>query len=202
MIANHIHDALKQVRQLQEFILEKQLFKGYSGKARIVSGISALAGAITLASDAVPTEPIAHLIGWGIVLLIGVMLNYACLLYWFLFNPEVRRNPIMLKPALDAIPGLAVGAAFTLVFILSEQFDMLFGMWMCHYGLAQVAYRQSLPQGMYAVGLGYIICGACCLLSPSLSFTNPWPMGIVFFVGELASGTILITHKTPTKEQP
>ena len=29
MIANHIHDALAQVRRLQEFILEKRLFKGY-----------------------------------------------------------------------------------------------------------------------------------------------------------------------------
>lgn len=201
MIANHIHDALSQVRKLQEFILEKRLFKGYSGKARIVSGLVALFGAVALASDAVPAEPTVHLVGWGVVLCIGVVLNYACLLYWFFFNPEVRRNPIMLKPALDAIPGLAVGAVFTLVFALSGQFDMLFGMWMCLYGLAQVAYRQSLPPGMYAVGLGYIACGACCLLSGSVSFTNPWPMGIVFFVGELASGTILMTHKTSREER-
>ena len=196
MIANHIHDALAQVRKLQEFILEKRLFKGYSGKARIVSGGVALAGAAVLSSSLVPDDPIAHLFGWGVILAIGVILNYACLIYWFLFNPEVRRNPIMLKPALDAIPGLAVGAVFTLVFILSGQYYMLFGMWMCLYGLAQVAYRQSLPQGMYVVGLGYIICGAGCLLYGLVSFTNPWPMGIVFFVGELASGTILITHKT------
>jgi hypothetical protein len=200
MIANHIHDALAQVRKLQEFILEKRLFKGYSGRARIISGAAALTGTVVLASALIPKEPLAHVVGWAVVLLIGVLLNYACLLYWFLWNPEVRRNPIMLKPALDAIPALAVGAVLTLVFLLLEQYDLLFGMWMCLYGLAQVAYRQSLPQGIYLVGLGYIACGACCLLSTSISFTNPWPMGIVFFMGELAGGVVLMSHRIPTEE--
>lgn len=200
MIANHIHDALSQVKKLQEFILEKRLFKGYSGTARVISGVVALAGAVVLASGAVPPEPLAHLAGWGVVLFVGVLLNYSCLLYWFFFDPDVRRNRIMLKPALDAIPALAVGAVFTFVFIITEQFNMLFGMWMCLYGLAQVAYRQSLPKGIYFVGLGYLVCGACCLLSRSISFTNPWPMGVVFFSGELAGGIILMSHKTSTEE--
>lgn len=200
MIANHIHDALAQVRKLQEFILEKRLFKGYSGKARIVSGSVALAGTVIMASDKMSSDPFVHLTGWCIILVIGVILNYACLLYWFLFNSDVRRNPIMLKPALDAVPALGVGAVFTLVFILAGQFDLLFGMWMCFYGLAQVAYRQSLPQRIYFVGLAYLVCGTYCLLLESISFTDPWPMGIVFFVGELAGGTILMTHKTSTEE--
>jgi len=200
MIANHIHDALAQVRKLQEFILEKRLFKGYSGKARIISGLAALAGAVVLASGRVSPDPFTHLAGWGVVLLVGILLNYACLLYWFLLNPEVKRNPVMLKPALDAIPALGVGAVFTLVFILVDQFNLLFGMWMCLYGLAQVAYRQSLPKGIYFVGIGYILCGVCCLLSTSVSFTNPWPMGIVFFAGELAGGIVLISHKTSREE--
>ena len=49
MIANHIHDALAQVRTLQELILEKRIFKGYSGKARIAAGTLALACAVILA---------------------------------------------------------------------------------------------------------------------------------------------------------
>jgi len=200
MTASHIHDALAQVRRLQGFILEKRLFKGYSGRARIISGSFALAGAVVLASDAMPAKPLAHLVGWGVVLFVGIALNYACLLYWFLFNPEVRRNPVMLRPALDAVPALGVGAVFTFVFILTEQFDTLFGVWMCFYGLAQVAYRESLPRGMYFVGLGYLVCGACCLLSGPVSFTNPWPMGVVFFVGELAGGIILVTYKGPKEK--
>ena len=46
MIANHIHDALGQVRKMQELILSKRNFRGYSGIARALGGVSALAGAV------------------------------------------------------------------------------------------------------------------------------------------------------------
>ena len=52
--------------------------------------------------------------------------------------------------------------------------------------------RLSLPPGIYLVGLAYVACGALCLLLPSVTFTNPWPMGIVFFAGELTGGAILL----------
>lgn len=192
MIANHIHDALAQVRTLQEFIIERNLFKGYSGKARIVSGFAALSGAVVLSSGKIPDSPWAHLAGWSAVLLAGVVTNYAALLYWFLFDDQAKRNPLMLKPALDALPALALGAVLTLAVILRGHFDLLFGIWMSLYGLAQVAYRNSLPPGIYRTGLLYMICGAACLLSPHVRFTNPWPMGLAFFTGELAGGAVLI----------
>jgi hypothetical protein len=195
MIANHIHDALAQVKKLQEFILEKRLFKGYSGWARIGSGSVALIGAAIMASDLVPKDPFIHIDCWAAVVFVGLVLNYGCLIYWFLFNQEVRRNPIMVKPALDALPALMVGAVLTLSFTLTGQFNMLFGMWMCLYGLAQVAYRQSLPYGIYVVGIGYVFCGIFCLLLDSITFLNPWPMGIVFFIGELAGGIVLLGYK-------
>ncbi|MEI6147780.1 MAG: hypothetical protein WCS01_01680, partial [bacterium] len=98
MIANHIHDALAQVKLLQEFIMEKNLFKGYSGKARLLAGSTTLIGALILNSPRVPAEPWVHLAGWGIVLAISVIANYAALVYWFLFDERARRNPVMLKP--------------------------------------------------------------------------------------------------------
>lgn len=194
MIANHIHDALAQVRKLQEIVLEKKLFKGYSGKARVISGAVALAGAAVLSSAAVSPAPLAHLAGWGVVLAVGLVVNYAAMAYWFFFNSGAGRNPIMLKPAIDAVPALAVGAVFSMALILAGQYNLLFGTWMCLYGLAQVAYRQSLPRGIYFVGLCYIACGAYCLLAPGISFTNPWPMGIVFCLGEAAGGVILMLN--------
>lgn len=201
MIASHIHDALAQVRKMRELILTRHEFRGYSGKARIVSGTAALAGAMVLASHNVPHTPLAHLVGWAAVLAFGVLVNYVALFYWFLFDREVRRNPVMLKPAMDAIPALAVGAALTVGMLAYGEFDMLFGIWMCLYGLAQTAYRQSLPTGIYGVGLGYILCGAVCLVAPSISFLNPWPMGIVFFAGEWIGGAILILHDARTRAE-
>ena len=194
MIASHIHDALAQVRRMQSLILERSLFEGYSGKARLLSGAAVLVTASVLSSNLVPPTPAAHLRGWAVALLAALVFNYAALAWWFLFDPGVRRNLRMLKPAVDAVPALAVGAVLSLAVVLAGQYRLLFGIWMCLYGLAQAAYRQSLPRGMYEVGLGYIVCGAVCLLWPSVAFLNPWPMGIVFFLGEAAGGLVLVNH--------
>jgi hypothetical protein len=191
MIAGHIHDALAQVRKLQELILEKRSFRGYSGKARMVGAAVVLAGAIVMSCSWFPRANMAHLIAWGSVLGAALVLNYGALFIWFLFNPQIKRNVAMLVPAIDAVPALAIGAILSLALIIKGEFDFLFGVWMCLYGLAHVSYRQSLPPANYAVGTYYMLCGTICLLWPEFSFLNPWPMSIVFFVGELAGGYIL-----------
>jgi hypothetical protein len=200
VIAAHIHDALAQVRRLQTLVLDRSLFEGYSGKARLLCGALALAAALALSSRCVPPRPDAHLLGWAIALGVALVLNYGSLAWWFLFDPRVRRNPRLLKPAIDAVPALAAGAALSLSLILSAEYDLLFGVWMSLYGLAQVAYRQSLPRGIYWVGLAYLLCGSVCLLLPSISFLNPWPMAAVFFLGETAGGFILIKHENRARD--
>jgi len=195
MIANHIHDALSQVRKLQEVILEKRSFRGYSGTARMLGGAGALAGAMVLASAPVPKSPLAQLAGWGVVLAAAVAVNYGALAFWFFFNAEARRELLRLMPALDAIPALAVGAVLSLAAILQGQYQFLFGIWMSLYGLVHVVYRQSLPEANYVVGVFYMLSGAYCLFDPRISFVNPWPMGLVFFVGESAGGFILFRNR-------
>lgn len=191
MVAHHIHDALGQVRRLQELILDKAMFRGYSGSARVLSGLIALVTAAVLSTALVPRTENAHLAGWGIALSLALILNYGALAKWFLFSPETRRDPRMLKPAVDALPALAVGATLSVALVVAGQHRLLFGTWMSLYGLAQTAYRKSLPPGIYGVGLVYILCGLLCLLMPAMSFLNPWPMGFIFFAGELAGGVIL-----------
>lgn len=195
MIAHHVHDALAQVRRLQDLVLEKRIFRGYSGRARIFSGATALAAAAILDSAWVPRTDVAHLAGWALALTAALLLNYGALAWWFLFDPTVRRNPRLIKPAIDAVPALAIGAVLSVALILAGQYRLLFGVWMSLYGLAQVAYRQSLPSGIYRVGLVYMLCGAACLLAPHLTFTNPWPMGLTFLFGEVAGGYVLLTGR-------
>ncbi len=192
MLVAHIHDALDKVRKLQEIILSRRFFQGYSGKARIAGGIAALAGSLILSRDFVPATPQAHFIGWMIVLSVALAINYGALLNWIVTEPKVRQHPVILKPALDALPGLVLGGILTLVFWRAGLFDLLFGAWMCCFAVAHMAYRQSLPGENYFVGIFYLVCGAACLLVPGIRFTSPWPMGLVFFAGELAGGCILI----------
>ena len=194
MIANHVHDALAQVRKMQDILLEKRQFRGYSGTARMLGGLAALGGALVLSREGFPRTPAAHLAGWSAALAVALILNYGALAWWFLFDPGVRRNARLLKPAVDAVPALAVGAVLSVALVVARQYDLLFGVWLSLYGLAQVAYRQSLPQGIYWVGLAYLACGAAALLARPTAFLNPWPMGVLFFLGELAGGLILLDH--------
>ena len=202
MIANHIHDAIGQVHRLQELVWSRRMFQGYSGLARLLSGSFALLGAAVLMTPLVPPTPRAHLIGWTCVLGAALVANYAALIYWVLFNAEVRRNPRLLKPAIDALPALLTGGVLSLALIIHGQVDLLFGTWMALYGLAQVAYRQSLPPLIYMVGLGYVAAGLVCLVTPGVGITNPLPMGLVFFIGEWTGGIALYRLNRHAKEAP
>ena len=198
MIASHIHDALGQVRRLQELVLEKHMFRGYSGKARLACGALTLLAAAALSSRWMPATPAAHLAGWCVLLAAALLVNYGALALWFLFDRDVQRDWHRLKPAVDALPALAGGAVLTVALAAGGQYDYLFGCWMLFYGLAQTAYRKSLPSGIYLVGLCYLACGAMLLLCRCVPFTQPWPMALVFILGETAGGLLL--HREKRKE--
>lgn len=200
MIANHIHDALGQVRKMQELILAKRNFRGYSGTARILGGIVALAGAAFIQFTQLAHNPYSHLAVWGAVLGVSLVLNYGALFRWFLFDRETGRELQKLLPVVDALPALAVGAILTLYLILHQQYGLLFGVWMMLYGLVHISYRMSLPGQNYLVGLFYILSGALCLFLFN-DFHNPWPMGITFFIGELAGGFIFRGNREITNHE-
>lgn len=191
MFSNPIQSALAQVRELQRQVLDRQRFRGYSGEARAASGSIALVAAFILASSTVPSRVPVHLIGWGLVFLAALFINYGAVTYWFLHDPSVKRDFRKLRPTVDVFPPLIVGAVISLALILYGEYRFLFGIWMTQYGLANLASRHVLPRSIAWVGLFYVGAGVCCLLWPTLTFTNPWPMGIVYFIGEWASGLIL-----------
>lgn len=191
MFTIHIQDALSQVRELQQKILEKQRFKGYSGRARALAGTTAILAALIMSTVSFPKTNTAHLYGWGCVFFIGLLINYGALLNWFLFDSKVQRDFRKLRPIVDVFPPLLVGGILTLAFISQNQHQLLFGIWMCLFGLACLTSRTALPKLIWIVGLFYIFCGTVYLLFSDVSFLNPWPMGIVFFIGEWLGGIIL-----------
>lgn len=209
MIANHIHHALAQVQALQSKILDKQRFKGYSGRARALSGCVALLASSIMAADFFPQRPFAHFQGWAVVFILAITLNHGALMYWFFFDESVQRDIRKLRPIFDVIPPIAVGGVLTLAFFYHKDYDYLFGTWMCLFGLANIASRHVLPRQICLLGLFYIVCGMFLLINSGIKFTNPWPMGIVFFMGEWAGGFILhydeprglFCFKTKLKEQ-
>lgn len=197
MIANHIHDALRQVDSMRALALERARFRGYSGWARIFGGVGAFVGALFLSRAFCPVEPLPHLAGWAGVLILALLANYGGLLFWFLRDPGVGRDHYQLLPALDACPTLLAAALLSAAVILRDQFDMLPGIWMGMFGLVHAAYRRNLPPANLAVGLFYGAAGAICLFHPAMRFTNPWPMGLVFLAGELTGGLVLLSCTSP-----
>lgn len=196
MLISHIHQALAQVHELQQKILERQRFKGYSGRARAISGTLALIAAVVMASPYFPKTLFAHAVGWGTVFVLAILLNFGSLIYWFLFDPQVKRDFRRLRPTLDVLPPLVVAGVLTWTMMQHGQHQYLVGIWMCLFGLANFASRHVLPKKICQVGLFYILSGTVCLLVPGISFLNPWPMGIVFFIGEWAGGIILHFDET------
>lgn len=200
MVANHIHDALRQVQELKDKILEKQRFKGYSGRARAISGTLALVAAVVLMFGPAPHTVSAALTCWAVVFLLSALLNFGAIAYWFLFDPQAGRNPRRLKPVTDLLPPLIVGGILTLVLLLRGSYDDLFGTWMCLYGLAHLAGRHALPRRIAWIGLYYIVTGSVLLLFVPHSFSYPLLMGAVFFAGEWVGGIIL--HYDESEQLP
>jgi hypothetical protein len=196
-----LDEVVEQVRRIREQLCDREMFQGYSGFARMASGLAALAGMLILASGRVPADPWAHLAVWAGVLALSLVFNYGALAHWYVRSPAARRGLLALKPAVDAIPVLAAGAFLSLASVRAEAFDVLFGVWMCLFGLVHVASRHTLPRANYALGLAYIGAGAVCLLSPSIRFLNPWPMGVTFFIGESLGGWILVRHATARRKE-
>lgn len=195
MRVTHLSDALSLVQQLRQSIFDKHRFRGFSGQVRAVSGTAALITAAVMSLDRFPDTNVAHIIGWGSVFLFASLLNLGAVAYWFLRDESIARDSRALRPALDVIPPLLVGAVLTFALMLNRQPEYLCGVWMCMFGLTNLAMRYVLPGLIAFVGLFYIACGITCLLLPSITFTNPWPMGSVFFIGEWASGLILYADR-------
>ncbi len=197
MIAAHIHQALGQVRELKLRVLDAGRFTGYSGRCRALGGILALGGALLMSAPWYPATAVAHLRGWALVLLGAVLANYSAVLVWFLFHSEARRDIRRLMSTVHALPSLVVGGILTGALVSRGEFDLLFGTWMCLYGLTNLSARHTLPRALWPLGCFYVVCGAFCLLAPWIIFINPWPMGLVFGVGEWVGGFIFHRNRIP-----
>lgn len=192
MSIHPLHDALGTVRVLRRSLLEKQRFKGWSGPTRLFSGAVALLASLFLHMKWIAHDNFSTTMVWGAVFLGAMFLNLGALVYWFFRDESVDRDPQRLRPILDVIPPLAVGALFTFVLIWSRNFDPLYGAWMCMFGLTNLASRYVLPPAISLVGVFYILSGALCLLLPGIGFTEtPLAMGLVFCIGECTGGAIL-----------
>jgi hypothetical protein len=184
-----LRQAVREVRDLRKNILEKQLFKGYSGRARALGGCIALAAAMIVTILPVKAGYSGLFMMWGGVFLCAVLVNYGALGFWLLRDGNYRKTDMTV--VYEVLPVWIVGGILTLALWRSFQFDLLYGSWMGLFGVAQTVTRRRLPRRIVWVGMWYILCGTVCLALPGGLFMKPMVMGLVFFIGELFAGTIM-----------
>ena len=178
------------------------MFRGYSGRARLIGAVIAVVGTVMLSSSLVPRTPWAHTIGWGLIALLAAGVNYFALAWWYAKQPEDSRGLTSIRPVFDSLPALVCGALLTFVFIRGGLYDLLFGMWMLLFGVMHTSSRHSLPPRIWWLGWFYIAAGLWYyFIIDTQDFLNPWPMGCVFMVGEIAGGIILRSHRLTAESQ-
>lgn len=191
-----IEEALKNVQEIKLRVIDHQVFKGYSGVARILSGIAALISAFIMSRSIFPETVLFHLGGWAGLYLAAVLLNFGALFGRFLATSKGLFDWVQLRPVWNIVPSFLVAGLLSFHFARAEMFGSLFGMWMAMYGLMHLSSRHSLPKAMSHVGWFYVLCGAYFLIHVP-SFFNPWPMGVVFFLGEIAGGIVFCQREKP-----
>ena len=167
MSAAQVQEALAQIKELRRNVMDRQQFRGYSGVARAAGGTLALVTAAVLAKPRYATDP------------------------------QSKRDPRRLAPVFGVLPPFLVTCALTIAMVLRLEFRYLFGLWMCGYGLMHLSQNLVLPRSIRLLGLYYIACGVLVLLVFRVPFTNPWPMGFIFFAGEWIGGIIFIRNRMP-----
>ncbi|MDP0501717.1 MAG: hypothetical protein Q7P63_16610 [Verrucomicrobiota bacterium JB022] len=184
-----IRQAIREVQSLKQAIVEKQRFRGYSGRARALGGGIALGAALGLTLLAPLATPERIFAVWGVVFVLAASLNYGALCYWLARGREPllsRRVPQLLETCTIWL----TAGVISLALWLQGEADLLYGLWMMLFGLAQIFNRHHLPRGIGLLGAYYLLCGGLCLWWADGIFARPLAMGAVFFVGEFAGGLI------------
>ena len=197
MSAAQVQEALAQIKELRRNVMDRQQFRGYSGVARAAGGTLALVTAAVLANPRYANDVLTHADAWGLLALAGLLINGGALIWWFATDPQSKRDPRRLAPVFGVLPPFLVTCALTIAMVLRLEFRYLFGLWMCGYGLMHLSQNLVLPRSIRLLGLYYIACGVLVLLVFRVPFTNPWPMGFIFFAGEWIGGIIFIRNRMP-----
>src|SRR5262245_36418654 len=100
MDPNFIHDALEQVREVRQRVIERERFLGYSAGGRFFGGALALAAAWLMSQRAFPRADWPIFAGWCVTAIVAAAVNYGLCLRWYRTLPEGVRQPERLHPLL------------------------------------------------------------------------------------------------------
>lgn len=180
----------------------KTYFGGWSPVPRLAGGTLALLAAVVISLPAY--HKLALVVdGWGVLGAAAFAIHAAAVIVWYFRLPRAERGLRALTPALDAFVPFLVFCVVTAALLFDSLANTRYlpGLWMAGYGVVNLAMSRTAPAGIRIAGIFYIACGSAMLLYQPVPFTNPWPMGLVFFAGEWFAGCTLLFHGITRRAQ-
>ena len=187
--------ALDQIAAVREGVAKANTFRGYRAATTMLSAVFAVIASIVckwLLRQSV-FEPEPYLTVW----IAAAALSMASVGFEMALRVRQSASPMQRDLTLAAVerflPALAAGGLLTLVIyrFSPDELWMLPGLWMILFGLGIHASRRLLPRYSEAVAAFYLLSGLVVLSMRETTTLDPWPMGIVFGVGQFVAAMML-----------
>jgi hypothetical protein len=186
MDARQASQTLEVIRTLMERTCQYQLL---TARASLLAGTLAGAGALSfLVLDA--ADPLAFGVVWGIVFAGSLLATVLGTVLRGRANGERVWSRQARTVLLALAPSLFAALALTAFFFAQGWHLWLPGVWMLCYAQGALATSAYAPAPIRWLGVGVLLAGVPTLFLPAWSV---WLMGLVFGLGHLVLGIVLLT---------
>ena len=191
-----LRDAISQISEIHAQMAASQVFRGYRSATALFSAAMAVGTAII--QSQLLAHPARHV---GLYLLLWIAAAALSLIIIALemilrcrrLNSDIQTRLTLLAVE-SFLPSLIAGAALTyLVFRFAAVVVWILPpLWMILFSLGILASSRILPRATIYSGSYYLLAGIFSMVSfHGASMFNPWIMGLVFGLGQLATAGIL-----------
>jgi hypothetical protein len=192
-----LRDALSQIAEIRQKVVEAEQFRGYRALTQAFSGVLAVLAACC--QTLLVPDPV-HNVNAYLCLWVGAAVLSIFATGWEMVY-ALRRSKSVLdrhKTYLAVTQFLpAIGAGGLLTFVLytcapPENLWVLPGLWCMLFSLGIFASCRLLPPVLVWPGVYYLFAGAVCLMVAQGDHAlSPWAMGLPFGVGQLLTASLL-----------
>ncbi|MEC7724335.1 MAG: hypothetical protein VYD05_02395 [Planctomycetota bacterium] len=192
-----LREAIHQVSAIRSHLAAAEHLKSLRAVPVVLSGLLAVVAATVQATWVrVPADrPQDYLLIWCSAALLGSVVAAAMVARRVLRAGDQLGAANALLALRQFAPTLIVGATVTW-FVYDKQPALLWllpGIWQMLFGLGSLATHRLFPAPAFAVGVMFLVTGACCLWLGERALA-PWAMGVPFAAGQGGLAVILWWH--------
>jgi hypothetical protein len=183
--------ALADLDVIRVQVLRSEHYRGYRARSCFATAGLAVAAACYGAAEPELRNAHAYVLYWSAVAAGAVFLSALDVVFGAAARRETLRRSGQVAGQL--LPALVLGAVLPWLLLKSGGRASIFipGLWAALFGLAMFATRPFLPRGVGFVALYYFVAGFALLATAEPGPLSSWETGLVFAVGQAASGFVL-----------